>query len=115
MGRAMGRLVLVALAVSIPSAAGWAQTPSPAPSPWQTNVEPQTVRALDLSLAQANPLSPDNPDSRVVAGTEVLPHGMLGFGMFGDKAEGTVHTRATVRDFTLPRARKPAVGFSLKF
>lgn len=111
----MGRLVLVALAISIPAAAGWAQTASPAPSPWQTNVEPQTVRALDLSLAQSNQLSPVDPDSRIVAGTEVLPDGMFGLGMFGDKAEGTAHARATARDFTLPPARKPAVGFSLKF
>jgi hypothetical protein len=110
----MGRLVLVALAIAIPAGTGWSQ-PAPSPSPWHVNVEPQAAQAPDLSLAETSQLYSGDPDSRVVAGTEVLPNGMFGVGMFGEKTAETDHSRATVRDFSLPRDRKPAVGFSLKF
>jgi hypothetical protein len=110
----MGRLVLVALAIAIPSGTAWSQ-PAPSPDPWHANVEPQAASELDLSLAEPSQLYSGDPDSRIVAGTEVLPNGMFGFGMFGEKTAETAHSRATVRDFSLPRARKPAVGFSLKF
>lgn len=95
-------------------AVGIAQTPAPSASPWQVQVEPQKAQSFDIASTRIN-LPSDNPDSRVVAGTEVLPNGMVGFGMFGERTQSANHSRSTVRDFSLPRDRKPAVGFSLKF
>jgi hypothetical protein len=66
-------------------------------------------------VAGPSQLPDEGPDSRVVAGTELLPNGMFGVGMFGEKMGESAHSAATVRDFYTPRARKPAVGFSLKF
>lgn len=110
----MGRLVLIAFGLWVPAGAAWAQ-PAPPPSPWHVNAEPQPVKLLDLSPTDADPLINDGPDSRVVAGTEVLPNGMFGVGMFGEEMEESVHSPATVWEFSLPKQRKPAVGFSLKF
>ena len=73
------------------------------------------LRPLTFRWRKLTQLYSGDPDSRVVAGTEVLPNGMFGVGMFGEKTAETAHSRATVRDFSLPQDRKPAVGFSLKF
>ena len=87
----MGRLVLVALAIAVPAGTAWSQ-PAPSPSPWHVNVEPQAAQAPDLSLAETSQLYSGDPDSRVVAGTEVLPNGMFGVGMFGEKTAETAHS-----------------------
>ena len=111
----MARLVLVALALSFPTCAGWAQTPTPSASPWQVGAEPRPARSFDLTSTHINQPSGDDSEDGVVAGTELVPDGVVGFGMFGAETEELTHSRATVRDFTVPRQRKPAVGFSLKF
>jgi|RhiMethySRZTD1v2_1073278.scaffolds.fasta_scaffold3254753_2 hypothetical protein len=110
----MGRLVLVAFAIAMPAGTAWSQ-PASSPNPWHVNIEPQAVHEPDLSLADTGQLYSGQPDSRIIAGTEVMPNGMFGIGMFGEKTAPRAHAPATVRDFSLPRNRKPAVGFSLKF
>jgi hypothetical protein len=110
----MARKSLFSLALIALPAAGLAQTQGQTPSPWQAAPEPPKTQSFDLSSTRTS-LPSDNPDSRVVAGTEVLPNTMVGFGMFGDQMQPSSHSRSTVRDFSLPRDRKPAVGFSLKF
>ena len=44
-----------------------------------------------------------------------MPNGVLGVGMFGQKAEKGPLSAATARDYSLRKQRKAAVGFSLKF
>ena len=110
----MGRLVLVALAISIPAGTAWSQ-PAPAPDPWHVNVEPQAAPEPDLSLAEPSQYYSGARGSRIIAGTEVLPNGMFGFGMFGETKEDSARPPVTVGEFSLPKQRKPAVGFSFKF
>jgi hypothetical protein len=111
----MARLVLFAVALTYPACAGWTQTPASPPSPWQVSAEPRPTRSFDSSSTGANPPASDYAENSFVTETELLPNGMIGFGMFGEKRVGSIHSRATVRDFTIPRQRKPAVRFSLKF
>jgi len=111
----MARLVLVALALSFSASGALAEAPNPPPSAWHVANEPMPPHSYDLMPIQMDERPAYDPEGRIVAGTEVLPNGTVGFGMFGERGKQSVHSRATVRDFTLPKARKPAVGFSLKF
>ena len=111
----MVRLLPVAVALASTSVAGWAQTPNSPASPWRADAEPRAMRSFDLSSTQTNQHSSNDPAGRVVFGTELLANGTAGFGMFGEESTQPAQSRATVRDYTLPRSRKPAVGFSLKF
>jgi hypothetical protein len=111
----MARPTIALLSMLLLASAGWAQSPAPPPNPWQVIVEPEPTPGFDLSTGVTQSTSAGGPGSRIVADTEVLDDGTFGFGMFGHKAERSAHSPATARDFGMPRDRKPAVGFSLKF
>jgi hypothetical protein len=44
-----------------------------------------------------------------------MPNGVIGFGLFGQRSAGPGGSPVTARDWALPKQRKAAVGFSLKF
>lgn len=111
----MVRIVLIAVALSLTSGVGRAQTPNTSPSPLRAEVEPRPARSFDLSSTRTNQTWKDDPAGRVVVGTELLANGTAGFGMFGEETARPSGSRVTARDYTLPGSRKPAVGFSLKF
>lgn len=102
MARAMSLLLLVAF---VPASA-LAQTASVGARP-----EPRFHVPNDI----ANPSDQRFAGSRIIAGEEVMPNAVIGFGFFGEKAERGAHSRATARDLALPKTRKAAVGFSLRF
>ena len=47
--------------------------------------------------------------------TEIAPNTLFGFGMFGLKSEKSPQRAVTGRELDLPKQRRPAVGFSLRF
>lgn len=110
----MARLVVAAVAVLIWSISGPAKAADAPSGPWNGNEERRPAQNYDI---------PDEADiggsrmsgSRIIAGTEVMPNTMVGFGMFGQKAEKTPHAASTARELALPKSRKAAVGLSFKF
>ena len=112
----MARFVPIAILVaSLPGPAlAQSQSANLAPKPMVIE-EQQPEPSFDIpdDLSDSANLRPAG--SWIVAGTEMVPNTMIGIGIFGEKVERAAQARATVRDFTLPKTRKPAVGFSLKF
>lgn len=109
----MARLLLVVTAASLASVSGIAHAadvPSGLP---QATHEPRPAPSFDI-LDESAP-NPKSYGSRIIAGTEVMPNAMLGVGFFGERAEKSAHAPSIAREFTLPKSRKAAVGFSLRF
>jgi hypothetical protein len=57
----------------------------------------------------------DRSGSRIFAGKQLMPNGVIGIGIFGPKAEKGPLSAATARDLSVRKRRKAAVGFSLRF
>lgn len=110
----MVRLSAAASALLLLASPAWSQQANLTllPPPASTEQAP----AFDFSLPDdPDGKAPGNRGSNIVAGTEVSPNGMVGFGIFGEKSGELAQPPVTNRDYTLGRQRKPAVGFSLKF
>ena len=109
----MARLVAVALAVSFSLISGAAAAADP-PSPWRGAQESRPISKFAITN-DADPVGSRSSESRIIAGTELFPNAMLGFGMFGQKAEKSPHASSTARELAIPKSRRAAVGFSFKF
>lgn len=53
--------------------------------------------------------------TRIFAGTALLPNTVFGLGLFGERARKEPLAPVTAREISLPKQRKAAVGFSLRF
>ena len=100
----MVRLGSVALILLSLPAAAWSGPPAGA--------EPGQSRSFHLPRPPA--------DFRFVADerfgrTEIAPNAHIGFGMFGLKPEKSHLRPVTGREINIPKQRRAAVGFSLKF
>lgn len=110
----MARLVATILLPLISISTG-AQAADPSGSPWHANEKIHHSRNFHISDQASDSKAGKAWGSRIIAGQQLMPNGMLGIGMFGHKAEKGPHSAATARDYALPKQRKAAVGFSLKF
>jgi len=108
----MARLVAQILLLTSPMIAAGAQAAGP-PNAWHVDPEIPPSRSFDIpdQVVSFNV----GKGSRIFAGRELIPNGVLGVGMFGPKADKSPHSAATARDLSMRKARKAAVGFSLKF
>jgi hypothetical protein len=87
---------------------------STAQNPW--NVSEDAKPSPDFNIVDDSTApGRTSKGSVIIAGTELIPNAMVGFGMFGERAERPDHARSTSRDYSLPRSRKAAVGFALRF
>lgn len=110
----MARLVPIASMIAILSAPAWSQptpvAPISAPEASQHGKAPN----YDIPDDQVTSIG-GGFGSQVLAGTQLAPDTLVGFGIFGLKAEKSPHAAATARDLSITRSRKAAVGVSLKF
>lgn len=109
----MARLSSLSIAIllsSVPATSLAAQ----AANPWHASDEPAPANSFDLPDERSARIG-SSSGSRIIAGTDVMPNATVGFGMFGHKSEKSQLAPATARDLSLPRTRRAAVGFSLKF
>lgn len=110
----MARLVLVAIVVALSSASGVAQAADASSNPWHGPKEPRAAPNFDIPN-DIDVVSAATSGSRIIAGTELIPNTMVGFGMFGHKSEKSPLAPAVARDLAVPKSRKAAVGFSFRF
>ena len=98
----MVRLSSVALILLSLPAAAWSAPPSPADTNPTFHL-PQTIDHQRFAPAVA------------IGKTSIGPNAQFGFGVFGLKAEKTHLRPVTVGEINVPKQRRAAVGFSLKF
>lgn len=109
----MARLVATILLLTLPIAPGaHAAEPPSIPSPAE---QKHPSRSFLLPEAGPGVAGRDKSGSRIFAGKELMPNGVIGIGIFGPKAEKGPHSAATARDLSIRKQRKAAVGFSLRF
>ena len=89
--------------------------PGDAQNPWQVSEEEKSSPSFDIVDDSAGSGSFRAKGSVIIAGTELIPNTTVGIGMFGERAERPDHTRSTNRDYSVPKTRKAAVGFALRF
>lgn len=110
----MARLALVTLAVAASSVSGVAQAAERPENPWH---EPRDIRqAPNFDIPNEIVVATSRGSgSRIIAGAELIPNTMVGFGMFGQKADKSPHAPAVERELALPKSRKAALGLSFRF
>ena len=111
----MARLVPIFLLLSLTSIAAEADAAEPSDGAWHVDQRIERSRSFDIPDQLTNVRSGSGLGSRILAGRELMPNGVIGLGMFGQKSEKGPLSAATARDLSLPKHRKAAVGFSLKF
>lgn len=112
----MARLVSQILILTLIPGAAAAQAGGTATSdPWHSNEKIHSPRSFDIPDQPVDPRSDTRFGSRIIAGTQLTANGMVGFGLFGQKSEKGPLSAVTARDLALPKSRKAAVGFSLRF
>ena len=111
----MARLVATTLLLTFPSLAAGTQAAEPSRGPWHTDEKIRTSRNFQIDEHESQVDSGKGGGSRIFAGRHLMPNGVVGIGMFGQKADKGPHSAATDRDLSLPKQRKAAVGFSLRF
>lgn len=111
----MARLVATIIVLTLPAIACGAHAAEPSSSPWRAGPKAQPIRSFDIPDQTSNNRAGKGWESRIFAGRQLMPNGVIGVGMFGQKAEKGPHSAATARDYSMPKQRKAAVGFSLKF
>jgi hypothetical protein len=109
----MARLVLVVTAATLVSVSGLAHAADVPASTSKASSEQRPATSFDIP-DEANP-NPKSFGSRIIAGTEIIPNAMMGIGFFGERAEKSAHAPSVARELSLPKSRKAAVGFSLRF
>lgn len=105
------RAILVMALSTLPVAAAGAD---PA-SPWSTDERAKPIPNFGIAPQSGAARLQRDDGSRIIAGTEIMRNGTLGFGFFGQKSESPALSPVTARDLTVSKRRKAAVGFSLKF
>ena len=112
----MARFVAVAFASTLFATSVQAQVvANGAQSPWHVSQGERAAPNFDIADDSADPGNSDGNGSVIVAGTDLTPNTVVGFGMFGERAERPDHARSTNRDYLMPKSRKAAVGFALRF
>ena len=112
----MARFVAVAFTSMLFATSANAQVAANgAQNPWHVSQEEMASPNFDIFDESADSGSSGAQGSVIVAGTEVIPNTMVGIGMFGERAKRPDHTRSTNRDYSMPKNRKAAVGFALRF
>jgi hypothetical protein len=111
----MARILTIALASVLSAAPLQAQVANTsAQNPWDVSEDEKSLPDFDIVDDSTGP-GPATKGSVIIAGTELVPNAMVGFGMFGERAERADHARTTNRDYTMPKTRKAAVGVALRF
>lgn len=87
----------------------------PRTSAWSTRERAVPVRSFDIQNPQQSGRGDRDAGARIIAGRSLMPNGMFGLGFFGQKDAGASPGRVTGRELTIPKQRRAAVGFSLKF
>ena len=111
----MARLAAMILVLTLaPMGAGAHAAESPK-APLHVDQKVQHSRSFKLPEFGSRFSRGDHSGSRIFAGRELIPNGVIGVGMFGQKAEKGPLSAATARDLSIRKQRKASVGFSLKF
>jgi hypothetical protein len=112
----MARFVSIALASVLITAPVQAQVAKDrVSSPYQVSEEQQPERSFDIVDEATDTGGSSSKGSRIIAGTEVMANTMVGFGLFGEKADPPDHARSINRDYSIPKSRKAAIGVALRF
>ncbi len=111
----MARLFPPTLVLAMASLATGAQAGEPLRSPWSGSEKPAETSGYSMPRAQPAPPAQRNGGTRIFAGTALLPNTMFGLGLFGERANREPLAPVTAREINLPKQRKAAVGFSLRF
>ena len=83
-------------------------------SPWSVSEDEKASANFDIVDDSTGP-GTATKGSMIVAGTELAPNAMVGFGVFGERTARPDHARSTIRDYSLPKSRKAAVGVAMRF
>ena len=111
----MARLIATLLVLTLVPLAAGAQAAEPSGTLLRADEKPRPARSFDIVDQTSDGNAAKAWGSRIFAGRQLMPNGVIGVGMFGPKAEKGPHSAATARDLSVRKQRKAAVGFSLKF
>lgn len=111
----MARLVATIFVLTFSSIASGAIAAEPPSGPWHPDTKFQSSHSFQVPEVAAGGIAGKGWESRIFAGRQLMPNGVIGIGMFGQKMEKGPHSPSTARDLSMPKQRKAAVGFSLKF
>ena len=111
----MARLIPTGLILAFSTLSGAALAADPLESPWSVREKSVHTRSFDIASDRSSARPDRDAGTRIIAGREVMPNGTIGFGLFGQKSPSHSLGPVTARDMALPKQRKAAVGFSLKF
>ena len=110
----MARLVATFLVLTFTSIAAGAPAAEPS-NPWHVDQKSEPSRTFDVADQVSAGRGAAGWGSRIFAGKQLMPNGVIGIGMFGPKAEKGPHDPTIGRDLSLRKQRKASVGFSLRF
>lgn len=111
----MARALPPTLFVVMASLAAGAQAGDELTSPWSGGEEPPETSSYSMPHSSPAPPAGTNGGTRIFAGTALLPNTVFGLGLFGERANREPLAPVTAREINLPKQRKAAVGFSLRF
>lgn len=111
----MARLAATILVLTLAPMAAGAQAAEPLNTSSHLDQKGQPSRSFKLPQFGSRFSHDDRSGSRIFAGRELMPNGVIGVGMFGQKAEKGPLSPVTARDLSIRKQRKAALGFSLKF
>ena len=111
----MARLAATILVLTLAPMAVGAHAAEPLNTPLHIAQKAQPSRSFKLPEFGSRFSRGDHSGSRIFAGRELMPNGVIGVGMFGQKTDKGPLSPATARDLSIRKQRKAAVGFSLKF
>lgn len=111
----MARLLLIGMAFALSTVPALAKPPAERQNGWQTDELRIAKRDFAVPHTAIGNGSKSGSGSRIIAGEELTANGMIGFGIFGEKTEKSLHSPSIARELNLPKQRKAGIGFSLKF
>lgn len=111
----MARLVSTGLIAALSALSSAAYAFEPSDSPWSVAERSAPARAFSIAPHEGTTRSNRDGGTRMIAGKRIMPNGTIGIGFLGRNSASPSLAPVTVRDMAIPKQRKAAIGFSLKF
>lgn len=111
----MARLVPTVLIIASTSFSGAAIAADRPDSPWSTREKSPLSRSFEIA-DNRDASQPGRADgARIIAGRQIMPNGIIGFGFFGPKPAASLVAPVTIGERAIRKQRRAAVGLSLRF